>query len=77
MLTPPSWWTVGTDHIACLCHLGTAGTVRTGARSAVIGHANQGVAVVTVQAALAGGPRGEVGALTHTCGRSGKGGVGR
>lgn len=60
---------VGTDHLSCLCNLGTAGTVRARAGLTITRRANQSVSIVTVQAVLTGHPHGEVWALTHTWNR--------
>lgn len=59
-LTCPSCRAVGTDHLSCLRYLRTAGAVRARARLTITRSANQSVAIVTVQAVLAGHPRGEV-----------------
>ncbi len=68
-LTCLSCRTVGTDHLSCLCNLGTAGTARARARLTITRRANQSVAIVTIQAVLTGHPGGEVWALTHTWNR--------
>lgn len=68
-LTCLSCRAVGTDHLSCLCNLGTAGTARARARLTITRRANQSVAIVTIQAVLTGHPGGEVWALTHTWNR--------
>lgn len=57
---------VGTDHLSRRRDLGTAALVRAGARLTIPRRANQGVSIVTLQAALTGLARCEVGAVAHT-----------
>lgn len=68
-LTCLSCRAVGTDHLSCSTNLGTAGTVRARAWLTITRRANQSVAIVTVQAPLAGQPRGGVQAVAHTWNR--------
>lgn len=56
---------VGTDHLSRRCNLGTAALVRAGARLTILRRANHGVSIVTLQAALTGLARCEVGAVAH------------
>lgn len=65
-LTPTSSWAVCADHLPGLRHLSTACLLWAGTWLAVAGTAHQGVSIVTIQAALTGGPHGEVCTLTYT-----------
>lgn len=56
---------VGTDHLSCLCNLGTAATVRARARLTITRSANQSISIVTIEALLTSYPSGEVGTLTY------------
>lgn len=58
---------VGADHLSCGCDSHAAALVWARARLTIPRRANQGVSIVTLQAALAGPARGEVRAFAHAC----------